>query len=1189
MSTNGKKSTVNPKISSPRATGGFGYSFESNIQASFVILMLTGGYAPGLPNWPITKIKLQGKDIGFYTDDFIVTVEDPRTGTKRKMLGQIKSKIGINKNKELEEFLIGAWNDFNGNNFVRGRDGDCIALITGPMSKIDIEVMSYILSVVRHTYDACDFFQKMRQANYNPSKTCEKLKCIREYLDQANETPLSDKELYNFLLQFRMLGYDVDSDLGVVNSLLRSLISQFNNQQPDIILSHVIRIVQSWNQDGGTITLDNLPNELRDEFRSKVITQMSIEPSVNATEMQIVDWNHNIHANALAVMNLIGSWDEKVEADSDIVGRFVDKYLNDFDEFTKNIEEIKQIPDNPISKKEGIWKVTKRDILWEQLGSRIFDRHLETFKKIAIKVLSELDPAFQLPKDERYAANLYGKTPSYSSSLRKGISESLALLANKDKVLINCSHGKAKSVAVITVREILGEADWQLWGSLNYLLPIIAEAAPEVFLDAIMKSLELNENPFVELYSQESAGITGSNYLTGLLWALETLAWVPEYLIEVCVILGKLATLDKGGQWSNRPGNSLTTIFLPWLPQTLADMKKRTIALKTLCDELPDIGWELLIDLLPSNHGTSIFNPKPKWLIQVSEDISVTNKEYWEQISRYAELAFNMAEKSVKKLSELVKYIDRIDKTSIDKFILILSAPNIIELAEDERTPLWESLTHFINHHKRFADADWSWNEEQLQPIEILADKLAPLAPNKRYRLLFSDNTFDLYERRGDWKEQESKLNEKRLLAVTEVYQWGGNEAIECFISDVESPYRVGLSLGSISNEKTDQYFLSKRFMDDKKILLRFIEGYIFSCFQRKEWSWVDNLDRTEWTRSQTVIFLICLPFIKDTWMRVSVWLDIQENEYWQRVIFNPYRDEDQLIYAVERFLKCDRPYSALDCIYAMHLSKHQIPTDLCISALLAGSSSREQLKDTYTITELVKVLRDIPDIDEDKMIQIECMYLQLFDGETAGRAETMEYKLASDPEFFCEILRILYRSRKKDAKAKESSKHSKMTVENAWRLLQYWHITPGQKKNGSFDDNQFEEWITHVKRICNETGHIDIAMQTVGQVLIHTPADTSGLWINKTVARILNDQDHNQTRRGYSIGVANSRGAHWIDPAGTPEKELSVQYHQKAEEVENAGYHRFAITLRNIAKSYDAEAEEIISEHLQEEIDDEE
>ena len=73
-------------LSNPFSTGGGGILFESHVQASFVVLMLAGGFAPCLPCWPITKIKLQGKFAGYETDDLIIFIEQPGNKQKRKIV-----------------------------------------------------------------------------------------------------------------------------------------------------------------------------------------------------------------------------------------------------------------------------------------------------------------------------------------------------------------------------------------------------------------------------------------------------------------------------------------------------------------------------------------------------------------------------------------------------------------------------------------------------------------------------------------------------------------------------------------------------------------------------------------------------------------------------------------------------------------------------------------------------------------------------------------------------------------------------------------------------------------------------------------------------------------------------------------------------------------------------------------------
>src|SRR5207253_3675010 len=131
------------------------------------------------------------------------------------------------------------------------------------------------------------------------------------------------------------------------------------------------------------------------------------------------------------------------------------------------------------------------------------------------------------------------------------------------------------------------------------------------FLNMVEASNGRMPCPFAEVFRQEASGIMGQNYMTGLLWALEILAWSPEHLQRVTVLLGELAAIDPGGNWSNRPANSLTNIFLPWHPQTCASIAKRKLAIELRLKEQPAVGWKLLMSLLPHVHGFTSGCRKP--------------------------------------------------------------------------------------------------------------------------------------------------------------------------------------------------------------------------------------------------------------------------------------------------------------------------------------------------------------------------------------------------------------------------------------------------------------------------------------------------------------------------------------------------------------------------------------------------
>jgi len=125
------------QLSSPFSTGSGGAHFEAHIQSSFVTLMLSGGYSPALPSWPISEIKLQGKVDGYDTDDLIVFVQNEESKEKRKLLGQVKHSINFTKGSSvLTDVMQAAWNDFN-NSSLFSKNKDCIALITGAIKEIN--------------------------------------------------------------------------------------------------------------------------------------------------------------------------------------------------------------------------------------------------------------------------------------------------------------------------------------------------------------------------------------------------------------------------------------------------------------------------------------------------------------------------------------------------------------------------------------------------------------------------------------------------------------------------------------------------------------------------------------------------------------------------------------------------------------------------------------------------------------------------------------------------------------------------------------------------------------------------------------------------------------------------------------------------------------------------------------------
>lgn len=983
------------------------------------------------------------------------------------------------------------------------------------------------------------------------------------------------------------MGFDLDIKSGVTLALLHSLIGQYSRDKAASIWAQLVDEVQSANKNAGTITPENLPEDIKEAFKQPTFSRIPKELSVKPSEPVKTVWGQHQHATDLALANLVGAWNEKNKADIAILSRITtESYLT----WAPKAREILQLSDSPFLLKNGLWEIGDRTSLWTALGSRIFDQNLDIFKESVVAVLTEHDPSFELPKNERYAASIHEKILTHSPALRKGLAEGLALLGNRPDELVNCTLGKAVDTAVLTIREIFANADWVMWGSLNNLLPILAEAAPDEFLNSVERAFLLSPCPFDELFSQEGDSFTGGNYLTGLLWALEGLAWEEKYLVRVCIVLGELASHDPGGKSANRPDNSLSTILLPWLPQTIAPIDKRKVAVKTLCKEWPEIAWKLIINLLPNQLQTSLGSHRPLWRKKIPEDWGkgITQKEYWEQVSFYSELAVSMANYDIAKLGQLIDHFDDLPKPSFDSLIEVLSSDTVIGLHENERLNLWDRLTKFTSKHRRFSDAKWALNSELLSTIEVISNKLAPSNPLNLYQHLFSDDDIDLYEENGNWEEQRKKLDERRQKAISEILNLNNIDSVFKFVQSVESPAQVGNSLGCIVNEEIDKILLPAYLVSENRKLASFISGYIWSRHHTNGWSWADKLDKSGWSIEQIGQFLIHLPFIKETWDLVNKWLRDSQNEYWLKTNANPYQAGGDLSIAIGKLIEHGRPNAAIKCLDRMRTAKLPIDVAQCVSALLAALSSSEPSysMDAYHVVEIIKALQKNPQVAPDDLFRVEWAYLPLLNHYHGAAPKLLESRLASDPEFFCEVIRTIYRSKKSDDATNEPSEEKKSIASNAWRLLDEWRTPPGMQEDGSFNSTHFSNWLQRVKVICTESGHLEVALIKIGRVLIHCPSDKSKLWINHTVADALNAKDAEAMRSGFNIGIFNSRGVHWVDPSGKPERELANQYRQKAKDVENAGYQRLAVTLRELADSYDREAERVIAEHKKDNLD---
>ncbi len=1167
---------MNSVLSNSFSTGGGGVHFEERIQASYITLMITGGYLPCFPSMPIIEIKPQGKIDGYDTDDVIITVENPKNKEKYKLLCQIKHSVNFTESDStFEQVIQAAWNDFNNEDLFRiGKDN--IALITGFISKNDNDLVWLLHHAKANNPE--EYFRNIGTANFCSENKRKKLDVLRHHINNANNGhDIDDETFHSFLKSFNIFAYDLDEEYGVILSLIHSHISQFQVNNPVDVWCRILDYTSAMNQHSGRITKNDLPDELKELFNDRKLIKIPITEE-SSSESDFEEWEQHPDASYLALILLIGGWNENNKMDIEILTKILDI---SYSEWIKKAREIIQNPNSPLTLKNGIWKINNKTDLLDKLGSRILDQNLSTFEEIATNVLQEVNPAFDLKSEERYKASIFGKTYTYSSNLRNGIAEGLALLGSNIDSCDYTSIGRVQSTCISVLKTLLSGSEWSTWGSLDLLLPLLAEADMDSFLDIVENTLAMDTCPFDKLFEQESSGLIGRNYLTGLLWALEMLAWEEQYLVRVCLILAELSSRDPGGNWGNRPANSLSTILLPWLPQTLASVEKREIALTNVNKEYPEVGWKLLIQLLPNQKQVSSGSYRFKFRkISKEWNEKVPAKEYLQQVTNYANLAIEYADFDGDRLSEIIDHLDVMSGDIAEKLIRKLESEEIFKILEQQRYKIWDTLKRYILKQKiNFPRGNTSKN---LSSIESVVEKIAPKNLLVLHKYLFTESNHYLINNTGDWEKELKALQEKQDTIVAEIYEKEGFDGIIKLINLVESPRKVGYSLGFISDEEIDNLIFPKFLEKDNISILKFIESYLRRRFEINGWKWCDDIDKSTWKSIHLGVFLSYLPFCADTWDRALAWLEVNEREYWNIVRINEYYDDNDKTTAVRKLLEYNRPFAAIKCLYRMIQTNHTIDLKQAITALSSALQSQEDTfsMDRYSVLGLIKYLQLEAIEYFDDLCSIEWLYLSLIISGIDDDPICLEHKLSTEPEFFCDIIKIIYRSKKEQDIKEETSKELKNIATNAYKLLCEWKTPPGLGLDSKFDQKLFSDYIEKVKSICTESGHIEIALYHIGKVLVKSPEDQSGLWIDKAVANLLNCSDSDRLRKGFCDGLYDSRGSYWVDPSGQKERELAKKYNEFANNLENEGFPRFAISLRKLAKVYEYEAKNVIEDN---------
>ena len=948
------------------------------------------------------------------------------------------------------------------------------------------------------------------------------------------------------------------------------------NSNPDITLTPLSH--ENFEKALGAVNIveDKAERLARESGRSPTILRRRLSriPAIRKP-----DWAEDAEtARKLMPMALAGAWHETSPADCEVV-----RLLASADEYRAvedNIVELLRLDDPPIwSVADHRGVVSRIDALFA-IADFITKQNLKDFFLVAECVLSETDPALDLPDDKRWAAEIYGKVRDHSRALRNGIRETLVLLAVYDNDLSFKRLGfDAQGKVSELVQKLLGPLTAEKFFSYNDDLPDYAEAAPETFLRLIEQDLRKSESATLELMRPVNDPLfVSSPSRTGLLRALERLAWSPDNLPRVADILARLSSGKIEGNLAIKPENSLQRIFCSWMPQTAAPVDDRMRMLENLVSRYPEIGWALCIKQFEPGQQIGHYNARPNWRddasgvgqpVSIAESVSFVRKSI--------DLALKRSDHDERTLLKLVGRLEALEEGHREAVWKLVERWADGDASDDAKAELRQRIR---------SREDWCVKGDLPNSLVCPPEVLAKLQPKDlviRHAWLFSSAwnewSFDDPEYEElDNAQRKKIIRGKQLEALRDIRRERGFDGVDALLDRTE-PGIVGQIAAELLTEKSERIefvrsCLRAAFAGAKTKYEKCLKGFL----------WKENSDFIarfskgsggSCSQDDLLFLYLCLPFRAETWRRIDAESEGFKNSYWRQVVPLGNYDENCIDEIIDRLLEMDRQWDAFD-VACRNWSKVETTRLVRILETLPTAISENRITHDllrHYISEAFDELDNRFEVADEEKARLELRHILVLDRNEHG-IPNLEKQIANSPALYVQMIAL---SSKRDGDGEDppewriddSERHGAMQ-KAAFHILYRIRRIPGADDQGEIDADKLKNWLGEVRTLCKQHGRAAIGDEMIGQLLARErPEGDVGRSPCRQICEALEWMASEHVGRGFFMGTRNNIGAHWRDKGGQQERDLAAAYRECARRI-SFEFPYVGSVLDDIADSYE-------------------
>ncbi|CAJ3823219.1 XRE family transcriptional regulator [Burkholderia pseudomallei] len=907
------------------------------------------------------------------------------------------------------------------------------------------------------------------------------------------------------------------------------------------------------------------------------------------------DWCGANHTPVTLPAVIAAGWDEKFDADKNVLSTLSGRSYTAF----YAAVQPHMNSDPPLLERVGsAISVLAPTVAFALTCNSLTPEFLKLLEKSVVSAFSKLKPPVAIGLDNQLSEPNKSEEEHHSDWLRMGLAETLLRISVFSDVLDRRDFAHEFGGCQAFISHIIGKIsyfreDWRFLAALRNELPVLAEAAPAPFVDALEHALQGAASFASQLFKDR--GMFGTVIHAGLLWALECLAWSSDYLPRVAVILARLVEVDPGGRVQNRPINSLRSIFFAWNPGTSATLRERLEVLSLIRERVPNVSWQLACILLPKQHPMVVGSPyEPLWKdFGRSQREQQTQQSVSEAFHAYIEFALSLSQGNISRQISLVEDYPLFSAVHRNTLLEQLrESATDTDFKEGEREEIWNDIKAIVAKHQRFSDAPWAMNGDDIDKLIGVGRLILPDSRRQEIQWLFNEYFPNIPGTTADIGVAETRLAELRDAAIKE-FAGDKPENVDELFTNVTRPFLVA-----------QQAALS---FTDPEFLIRLLDIWFRRLSQSDETgiralcATRDRTTESHWTR------LLFSAASAREWPEFSLGLCLSD-----------YPDSAETLDYVRRLNAAARSYYWSKRSALLRSGNSDVGRVICEQLIIHGRAvelvgqplaavgpevalraMQEAVNDllkqvevpynpsfSYFLKENLAWLRQ-NNIPEVEIARMEFNLLPLLLDEMRDNEQLSLHKaMASEPTVFVAVLKEAYRPAHQvsheDSDESSLSDFEKQRAIVSWRLLRNWRTPPGLAESaGELDAVALQIWLTEARRLAKEADRLEVAEARIGTALFHTPEEpTTRHWPSFALAKVLEDVASRDLEDGIAMEAHNSHGVttRGVFDGGQIERDEAAQWKARANALPMK-WQRAKTLCKRIAESWGKEARQMDEE----------